>query len=250
MNLATRRTSFRTYAREDPNARFRDWLREGAEPHWSRMVGHRITRDMAEDSLPPGALRRYLVFEHGFVETAVTIFAYALAKAPGIDEQARLVETLHALTTDQLRYFERVFDQLGLPAAERDSIPSPPAVLAFRDGMMSLAAHGTYEEIIAGMAAAEWMYLTWSRAACDRRPRDPVCAEWIALHVGPQFTTQVDWLLDQLDSVGPLLPPHHQGKLAGAFRRTLELEIPFHDAAYTAASDEPARSTTAAAAAP
>ena len=41
----------------------------------------------------------------------------------------------------------------------------PQAVSAFRDGMLSLAAHGTYVEIVAGMAAAEWMYLTWSRAA-------------------------------------------------------------------------------------
>ena len=37
------------------------------------------------------------------------------------------------------------------------------------------------------MAAAEWMYLTWSRTAHARRPSDPVCGEWIALHVAPPF---------------------------------------------------------------
>lgn len=202
------------------------------------MVGHRITRDMAADTLPPDALRRYLVYEHGFVETAVTIFAYALAKAPGRTEQAALVETLHTLTNDQLRYFDRVFRQLGMATAERDSTPLPAEVLAFHDGMMRLAAHGTYEEIIAGMAAAEWMYLTWSRAAHGRRPRDPTCAGWIALHVGPQFTGQVEWLLAQLDAAGPLLPPLHQDKLADAFHRTLVLEIGFHDAAYEAVAED------------
>ena len=228
------RADFREYRNERRDARFRDWLRDSAEPDWGRMVGHRITRDMAEDTLPPAALRRYLVYEHGFVETAVTIFAYALAKAPGIAEQSALVETLHALTNDQLQYFDRVFRQLGIGPAERDSTPLPAEVLAFGDGMMRLAAHGTYEEIIAGMAAAEWMYLTWSRAAHDRQPRDPVCSEWIALHVGPQFTAQVEWLLGQLDAVGPVLPPLHQGRLADAFHRTLVLEIGFHDAAYEA----------------
>ena len=226
------RASFRGYAKERGNARFRDWLRASAEPDWSRMVGHRITQDMAADTMPPDALRRYLVYEHGFVETAVTIFAYALAKAPGIAEQSALVETLHALTNDQLEYFDRVFRQLDIPVEERDSTPFPRAVLAFGDGMMRLAAHGTYEEIIAGMAAAEWMYLTFSRAAHDRRPTDPTCAEWIALHVGPQFTSQVEWLLGQLDDIGPELPPRHQGRLADAFHRTLVLEIGFHDAAY------------------
>ena len=238
MSPAIPRPSFHEYSGTTRDARFRDWLRDSAEPDWSRMVGHRITRDMAADTLPPDVLWRYLVYEHGFVETAVTIFAYALAKAPGIAEQAALVETLHALTNDQLEYFERVFRQLGMPAAERDAIPMPADVLAFRDGMMRLAAHGTYEEIIAGMAAAEWMYLTWSRAAHDRKPQDPTCAEWIALHVGRQFTRQVEWLLEQLDAVGPLLPPHHQGRLADAFHRTLVLEIGFHDAAYEAVPED------------
>ena len=244
MSLATSRSGFRAYAEARGNARFRDWLRDSAEPHWGRMVGHRITRDMAADTLPAGALRRYLIYEHGFVETAVTIFAYALAKAPGIAEQSALVETLHALTNDQLEYFERVFGELGISAAERASTPVPREVHAFGDGMMRLAAHGTYEEIISGMAAAEWMYLTWSRAAHERKPSDPVCAEWIALHVGPQFTAQVDWLLDQLDSVGPALPPLHQGRLAAAFHRTLVLEIGFHDSAYHATPGEPGRAAT------
>ncbi len=234
MNPAMPRTGFREYVHARRDARFRDWLRDSAEPAWSRMVGHRITRDMAADTLPPDALRRYLVYEHGFVETAVTIFAYALAKAPGRAEQAALVGTLHALTNDQLRYFDRVFRQLGLATAERDSAALPAEVLAFRDGMVRLAAHGTYEEIIAGMAAAEWMYLAWSRTAHDRKPQEPICAEWIALHVGPQFTSQVEWLLAQLDAVGPVLPPFHQDKLADAFHRTLVLEIGFHDAAYEA----------------
>ena len=237
--------SFREYAKGRSDVRFRNWLRASAEPDWSRMVGHRITQDMAADTLPPDALRRYLVYEHGFVETAVTIFAYALAKAPGIAEQSALVETLHALVNDQLEYFDRVFRQLGIPTAERDSIPVPPAVHAFGDGMMRLAAHGTYEEIIAGMAAAEWMYLTFSRTAHARKPKDPTCAEWIALHVGPQFTSQVEWLLGQLDAVGPELPPRHQGRLADAFHRTLVLEIGFHDAAYDAPRGAPGEATDA-----
>ena len=231
------RADFREYVNEAPGARFRDWLRASAEPDWGRMVGHRITRDMAEDTLPPDALRRYLVYEHGFVETAVTIFAYALAKAPGIAEQSALVETLHALTNDQLEYFDRVFRQIGIAAEERESVPLPGNVLAFGDGMMRLAAHGTYEEIIAGMAAAEWMYLTWSRSAHARKPKEPTCAEWIALHVGQQFTSQVDWLLEQLDAVGPELPQRRQGRLADAFHRTRVLEIGFHDAAYGTAPE-------------
>ena len=232
MNHSFPRREFATYAHSTPGGRFSEWLREEAEPFWTRMVGHRMTRDMAADCLPADVLLRYLVYEHGFVETAVTIFGYALVKAPGIAEQTRLAAALQGLTTDQLAWFRRVFDALGVSDDQRVVADPPQAVSAFRDGMSSLAAHGTYEEILAGMAAAEWMYLTWCRAAHACRPSDPVCGEWIALHVTPPFTDQVDWLLEELDRLGPELAPVRQHKLAAAFRRTLILEIGFHDAPY------------------
>lgn len=238
MSQETLRENFADYLQTKPNPRFCEWLRYSAEPDWTRMVGHRFTQDMATDSLPPDAMLRYLVYEHGFVETAVTIFGYALVKAPTITEQVKLVETLRSLTTDQLAYFDRVFERLGVSAEQRASTVTPLGVLAFREGMLSLAAHGTYEEIIAGMAAAEWMYLTWSQAAPQRHPSHSVCAEWVALHVDPQFAGQVAWLLEQLDRLGPSLPLSRQQKLAAAFHRTLVLEIGFHDAPYAEGTDE------------
>ena len=238
MSRETPRTSFADYSRTTANARFSDWLRDRAEPDWTRMVNHRFMQDIATDSLPPDVLLRYLIYEHGFVETAVTIFGYALVKAPTIVEQGKIVETLRGLTTDQLAYFDRAFERLGVSAEQRASTVSPAGVLALRDGMLSLAAHSTYEEIIAGMAAAEWMYLTWSQAAYRRHPSHPVCAEWIALHVDPQFAGQVDWLREQLDRLGPLLAPIRQQQVAAAFHRTLVLEIGFHHAPYAEGSGE------------
>ena len=230
---------FAACAQSTPGARFCEWLRDEAEPWWTRMVEHRMTRDMAADCLPADVLLRYLVYEHDFVETAVTIFGYALVKAPGIAEQTRLAAALQGLTTDQLAWFRRVFGELGVSDDQRVVTDPPPPVSAFRDGMLSLAAHGTYEEILAGMAAAEWMYLTWSRAAHARGPSHPVCGEWIALHVSPPFADQVAWLLDELDRLGPQLTPVRQHKLAAAFRRTLILEIGFHDAPYGEVAAKP-----------
>ncbi len=224
--------SFADYTRATPGGGFSDWLRTRAEPLWRRMVGHRFANDMASDALPPDVWRRYLTYEHDFVEAAVAIFGYALVKAPSIVEQARLAEILRGLTTDQLTYFDRVFDRLGVPEPARSPRVLPPAVLAFREGMLGLAAHRSYEEIIGSMTAAEWMYHTWCQDAYTHRPQDAVVAEWIALHVAQPFADQVAWLRGQLDTHGPALPPWRQERVALAFRRTLALEIDFHDAPY------------------
>ncbi len=237
MRQATGPIPFSEYTKARRAARFTQWLRDSAQSQWAEMVGHRITQDMAADTLAREVLERYLIYEHSFVETAITIFGYALVKAPTISQQGKIVETLRGLTTDQLGYFDGVFQQLDISPRQRAATVLPDAVLAFRDGMLALAAHGTFEEVIAAMAAAEWMYLTWCQEAHQRQPRDPVCAQWIALHVDEPFANQVAWLLAQLDDVGPLLAPSHQHRLAAAFHRTLILEIGFHDAPYKAGGE-------------
>jgi thiaminase (transcriptional activator TenA) len=220
------------YANAMQAATFSGWLRSQAGPLWDRMVRHRFTLDVASDRLPPDVWRRYLLYEHAFVETAVTIFGYALVKAPSIDAQVRLSTVLHELTTDQIEYFDRAFERLGVTPAERRLASPPAAVHAFRDGMLALAAHGTYEEIIGGMAAAEWMYLTWCTAAHERSPGDAMIVDWVALHVDQPFANQVAWMRGQLDGYGPELPQRHQEAVAKAFRHTLALEIGFHHAPY------------------
>ena len=211
---------------------FSDWVRSRSDPLWDRMVQHRFTLDVKSDRLPPDVWRRYLLYEHAFVETAVTIFGYALVKAPSVAEQVRLSTVLHELTTKQIDYFDRVFEHLDVSPDERQVANVPTAVSSFRDGMLALAAHGTYEEIIGGMAAAEWMYLTWCTSAHEQSHSDATVADWVALHVTPQFADQVAWLRDQLDRYGPELPRRHQEGVARAFRHALELEIEFHHAPY------------------
>lgn len=223
---------FSDHLRAAPGATFSDWVRSEAGSLWDRMVEHRFTQDVATDTLPAEVWRRYLLCEHAFVETAVTIFGYALVKAPAIAEQTRLAAILRALTIDQLEYFDRVLGRLGVTPEERQAFASPATALAFRDGMLALAAHGTYEEIIGGMTAAEWMYHTWCVRAHERRPSDPIMLEWVALHAATEFTDQVLWLRGQLDRYGPELAPRRQTAVAEAFRHTLALEIGFHDAPY------------------
>ena len=223
------------YEGDGTGVTFSEWVRSEAGPLWDQMVHHRFTQDVARDTLDDEAWRRYLVYEHAFVETAVTIFGYALVRAPSIAEQARLAHVLSGLTSEQLVYFDRVFESIGMSTEERRSMEHPDEVGAFRDGMLAAAAHGTYEEIIGSMCAAEWMYLTWCTEAQQHANTDANVREWVAMHVDPQFAGQVAWLRGQLDEYGPTLGPRRQRAVAAAFSHALALEIRFHDAPYQSA---------------
>ncbi|MEQ8967402.1 MAG: TenA family protein [Azospirillaceae bacterium] len=213
--------------------RFTDWLREACGPAWDAMLDHRFTREIAADALPDGVFARYLRYEHGFVATAVKVFAHALIQAPTTADRRHVAEILEALTGEQERYFAETFARLGLPAEPAsDAAPPPAAALALGDGALAMAAHATFEEILSMMLAAEWMYLTWCARAHDAGPRHPEAARWIDLHVGGAFEAGVTWTRQRLDTLGPALDPARQAACAARFRRLTELEIAFHDAPY------------------
>jgi thiaminase/transcriptional activator TenA len=209
-----------------------DEMLRGTQDVWDRMQTHRFVTDIENDRLDPAVFRRYLAFENMFVETAILIFGYCMIKAPDIEQKRWLIGVLRALSEEQIGYFREAFDLLGMEAAEWRDLDAPPAVAAFRDGMLVIAAHGTYVEGIAAMFAAEWMYWTWCDRASKRTISDPKLREWVDMHAADGFCSQANWLRQQIDLAGAELGESARLRVTLIFQRALELEIDFHTAAY------------------
>ena len=69
------------------------------------MVTHPFIRDLAADTLPDAAFDRYLLIEGAFVETAIAIFGYAVAKADNLQDRRKLIASLDALAHGQMDFF-------------------------------------------------------------------------------------------------------------------------------------------------
>jgi thiaminase/transcriptional activator TenA len=188
-----------------------------------RMLAHPFVRALGDGTLPPGAYDRYLVYEGAFVETAISIFAYATAKAPNLRAKRWLIGVQDALARDQMPYFERSFAELGIAT----DVALPPAVRAFDEGMRALARDGDFPEIATAMFAAEWMYWRWCTDAAARGIADGHVRQWVELHAGADFAAQARWLKDAVDRHGA---PRDRRRLGAVFGRVMELEIAFHDA--------------------
>ena len=191
-----------------------------------RMLDHPFVRCVADGTLPAGAYHRYLVYEGAFVETAISIFAYATAKAPDLEAKRWLITVQDALARDQMPYFEQSFAELGVDAA----ITSPEAVVAFDRGMLEIARDGEFTEIVTAMFAAEWMYWTWCSRATRVGIADPHVRRWVDLHVDHAFAAQARWLKDAIDRYSG---PEYLSRLSAVFGRVTEMEIAFHHAPLT-----------------
>lgn len=206
-------------------------LREN-EAVFAAMVGHRFTTDIEDGRLPDEVFDRYLAYEGAFVDTAISIFALATAKAGTIGQKRWLIGVLDALANRQVGYFERTLAARGVDPARFDL--AEPRVAAFRAGMLDIARDGAFLDIVVAMFAAEWMYWTWSRRAAAAPIADPLLREWVAMHADDAFAAQADWLRAEIDAAADGLDEAERARLSRVFGRVQELEIAFHDAAYGA----------------
>jgi thiaminase/transcriptional activator TenA len=218
--------------------RFTDELRRHAAGGWRRMQEHRFVIAIEEDGLPEMVLRRYLINEYAFVETAIAIFGYALIKAPDIATKRQIACIITALANDQVGYFEAAFAKLGMAEEEWRRTSLPPKAAMLRDGMLGYAAHGSFADVATAMLAAEWTYHTFCDRAAARTISNPVLRDWVLLHSEPAFAGQTAWLRTTVDQLAAEMPAAGRRRLADVFATALELEIQFHDAPFEEAESE------------
>ena len=212
--------------------RFTAWLRERAEPHWTRATTHRFTRELADDTLDESVFARYLIQDYAFIDALASLVGFAVGHAPEMTQQSRLTGFLSVLTGGENSYFLRSFEALGVSEAGWKGAGRAPVTSRFADLLAETVRTGGYAEIMAVLAPIQWVYLAWASDEADKRPSRFYYAEWITLHTDPGFRDFVDWMRAELDRIGPALAGDRQARLVELFGRVCELEIAFFDAAY------------------
>jgi len=225
-------SDYESWAAGRERPRFTDWLREMNEPAWTAATTHRLTRELADGTLDLDAYRRYLVQDYCFLDGFVALLGHAVGHAPALPERIRLAGFLALITSDENTFFQRSFEALGVPPGDRTA----PARLPVTDEIVAIMDEagrtGGYAGIMTVLVVTEWVYMAWGTAVADRRPDAFYFREWIDLHANPGFVAFVEWLREQLDAVGPGLPPEERAVVVDLFRRTTLLEQRFFDATY------------------
>ncbi|MFB6206527.1 MAG: TenA family protein [Haloglomus sp.] len=212
--------------------RYTEWLRARTGDDWAGATEHRFVRELAADELDDDAFRRYLVQDYAFVDALTSLVGHAAGHAPTVEARVELADFLTTVGTDEDDYFRRSFDALDVPESDRTDPDLLPVTRAFED-LLGRAARGGYAEALAVLVAVEWVYLEWATAAtAGSRPERFYLDEWIDLHAVPAFREFVGWIREQLDAVGPALSARRERRVDRLFRRAVELEVAFFDAAY------------------
>lgn len=208
-----------------------DQLKQAVAEDWQAATTHAFCRELSDGTLPLDKMRWYLQQDYQFVDGFVRLLASAIAHAPSLADSVPAAQFLAVITGPENTYFLR-----SLEALETTPSTDPaPVTRAFQDLMAEAAASGRYENMLAVLVVAEWIYLDW--ATPENPPSDDLpfwFAEWITLHAGDGFEAVVAYLRDQLDKIWPDLTPKAQAEVTRLFTRAVALERAFFDSAYAA----------------
>jgi thiaminase/transcriptional activator TenA len=206
-----------------------DHLKSLAAEDWRAATTHAFTNALADGTMPRDRMVGYLQQDYLFIDGFVRLLASAIAHAPTLADSVPAAQFLAVITGPENTYFLRSFNELS---AEPNASPEPQT-RAFQQLMAEARQSGQYEQMLAVLVVAEWIYLEWATPVEHRADALPFwLGEWITLHAGEGFTGVVDYLRGQLDQVWPSLDDSAKSKVEQTFQTAVRLERAFFDAAW------------------
>ncbi|MBC7375317.1 MAG: TenA family protein [Frankiales bacterium] len=191
-------------------------------------LGGRFVRGVADGTLPREVFAGYIAQDAHFLRSFARAYALCLAASP---DEPTLLAFADLITG--------VREELGLHAAyaarwgvDPHGIPPAPATLAYTDFLLATAATAGLGVTCAAMTPCMRLYAHLGQElAAVRAPAGPY-AEWVRTYADPAFAALAARLEGLLDHNG-----QHGPQVSSAYRRAMQLEVGFFEAAFAGAAE-------------
>ncbi|MBX6748511.1 MAG: TenA family protein [Micromonosporaceae bacterium] len=182
---------------------------------------HPFVRGIADGTLDRDRYVAYLAQDAIYLEAFARAYALALAAAPdraGVEAFAALISGVR----DELRLHDGVAARWGIDMA---SVQPAPATLAYTNFLLATAATRDVGTICAAMTPCMRLYAYLGRSLAETA-EPGAYREWIDTYAAPEFEELARTLEGLLDRY-----VRDHGTAATAYRRAMQLEVAFFDAA-------------------
>ena len=118
--------------------RFTEILRAASEPAWSDAVGHRFVKELFAGAVPDAVMARYLIQDHRFLDSFLTLLGATLASTDLFSARLRLGRFIGMVSGEENTYFLRAFEALGVTEDRRATDPDTKPTAGFQSIMREL----------------------------------------------------------------------------------------------------------------
>ncbi|QNI07674.1 TenA family protein [Mycobacterium kubicae] len=186
---------------------------------------HPFVQGIASGELARTTFVYYVGQDAAYLDAFCRAYALALAKSPDREGLMAFRELLDA-ASDELRLHQGYAARWGV-----DLHPVPdPATSAYTDFLLAVAALEPVGHIAAAMTPCMRLYAhLGQQLVAQTKPKSPY-REWVTTYSNPEYEALVRRLEGLLDRYGG-----DHGRLVSLYRRAMEFELRFFDAAARAA---------------
>src|SRR5262252_1493055 len=124
--------------------RFTETLRAASEPDWSSAVGHRFVKELLAGVLPDAVMARYLIQDHRFLDSFLTLLGAALASADTFEARLRFGRFIVIMSGEENTYFLRACEALCVTEDRRKPDPDTHPAAGFKAIMREAAETRSY----------------------------------------------------------------------------------------------------------
>src|SRR5271169_6710560 len=104
-------------------------MRAASEAGWSHAAQHLFVKELFTEAVPDAVMARYLIQDHRFLDSFLTLLGAALASADTFSARLRFGRFIGMVSSEENTYFLRAFEALGVTedrrAADADTPPTP-----------------------------------------------------------------------------------------------------------------------------
>src|SRR6266403_242801 len=130
-------------------------LRAASEPSWSHAVGHRFVKELFTGAMPDAVMARYLVQDHQFLDSFLTLLGAALASADTFKARLRFGRFIGMVSGEENTYFLRAFEALGVTEDRHAADPDTQPTAGFKAIMREAAQTRSYAAALSVLVVAE-----------------------------------------------------------------------------------------------
>ncbi|CCG01103.1 TenA family protein [Blastococcus saxobsidens] len=184
-------------------------------------LAHPFVAGLADGSLPRERFAGYVAQDAFFLEAFARAYALGVAHSRDRATLDAFAELL-AGVREELRLHDGYATRWGV---DLSTVEPAPATQAYTEFLLATAALGDVGETCAAMTPCMRLYAHLGRSLAGRASAD--YAEWVDTYADPGFeelAVTLEALLDRLAADTP--------SVARAYRRAMELEVAFFDAAW------------------
>src|SRR5713101_442178 len=134
--------------------RFTETLRAASEPGWSQAVGDRFVKELFTGAIPDAVMARYLIQDHRFLDSFLTLLGAALATTDTYEARLRFGRFIGLMSGEENTYFLRAFEALGVTEDRRKADPDTQPTAGFKAIMREAAQTRSYAAALSVLVVA------------------------------------------------------------------------------------------------